>query len=77
MSIVPSGRAEGMANGGPDPLRESAAPQSSVRGARTSALGRRRLPPAANDNRPSLVRFLKMTAAPLLIAAAAAAYYLF
>lgn len=66
-----------MANGGTDPLRETAAPQSSVRGARASSLGRRRLPPAANDNRPSFLRFLKMTAAPLLIAAAAAAYYWF
>ncbi len=66
-----------MANGGTDPLREVAAPQSSVRGARTSALGRRRLPPASNDNRPTFLRFLKMSAGPLLIAVAAAAYYWF
>ncbi|MBL8806561.1 MAG: hypothetical protein JNN22_06915 [Rhodospirillales bacterium] len=66
-----------MANGGTGRLREDDAPQSSVRGARTPALGRRRLPPASNDNRPTLLRFLKMTAAPLLIAVAAAAYYWF
>ncbi len=64
-----------MAKGGTGPLREEVAPQSSVRGARTSALGRRRLPPASNDNRPTFLRFLKMTAGPLLIAVAAAAYY--
>ncbi len=64
-----------MATQGTGSLREQSAPQSSVRGARAAILGRRRLPPASNDNRPSLVRVLKMTAAPLLVALIAAAVY--
>ncbi|MBL8834083.1 MAG: hypothetical protein JNL71_16955 [Rhodospirillales bacterium] len=64
-----------MANTGTGSLREQAAPQSSVRGSRTATLGRRRLPPAANDNRPTLLRLLKISAGPVLIVAIAAAVY--
>jgi len=64
-----------MAKQGAGSLREPTAPQTSVRGARTSLLGRRRLPPAANDNRPTVLRLLKISMGPLLIAAIAAAVY--
>jgi hypothetical protein len=64
-----------MSTHGTGSLREPPAPESSVRGARSAALGRRRLPPASNDNRPSVLRLLKITAAPLLIALVAAAVY--
>jgi hypothetical protein len=64
-----------MAKQGTGPLREPQAPQSSVRGARTALLGRRRLPPAANDNRPTVLRVLKLSAGPLLVALIVAAVY--
>ncbi len=64
-----------MAKQGTGSLREPTAPQTSVRGARTSMLGRRRLPPASNDNRPTILRVLKMSVGPLLIAVIAAAVY--
>jgi hypothetical protein len=64
-----------MAKQGTGSLREPTAPQTSVRGARASPLGRRRLPPAANDNRPTILRVLKISVGPLLIAVIAAAVY--
>jgi len=50
-------------------------PQALFRGARTPTLGRRRLPPAANDNRPTFLRALKMAIGPALIAGLAAAIW--
>ena len=64
-----------MVKHGTGSLRESTAPQTSVRGSRTSPLGRRRLPPASNDNRPTILRLLKMSIGPVLIATIAAAVY--
>ena len=64
-----------MAKQGTGSLRELTAPQTSVRGARTSLLGHRRLPPAANDHRPTILRVLKLSAGPLLVALIAAAVY--
>jgi hypothetical protein len=50
-------------------------PQALFRGARTPTLGRRRLPPASNDNRPTFLRVLKMAIGPALIAGLAAAIW--
>jgi hypothetical protein len=50
-------------------------PQALFRGARTPTLGRRRLPPASNDNRPTFLRVLKMAVGPVLIVALVAAIW--
>ncbi len=64
-----------MAAHGTGPLRQREVPQALFRGARTPTLGRRRLPPASNDNRPTFLRVLKMAIGPALIAGLAAAIW--
>jgi hypothetical protein len=64
-----------MAAHGTGPLRQREVPQALFRGARTPTLGRRRLPPASNDNRPTLLRVIKMAIGPVLIAGLVAAIW--
>jgi len=64
-----------MAKRGTGQMRTTTHDASIARAVPPALLGRRRLPPAVNDNRPSFLRLLRLAVGPVAIVALAIAIW--